>query len=177
MGLLMALGSTNPAKVSAVRHAVVQVWPDARLCPIRVDSGVSAMPMSDREGALGASRRASRAREALDADMGIGLEGAAVDADGGMFLTNWVAVIDRDGQQSLANGGRLPLPESIAQELRDGCELGPVIDRHSGQRDSKEHQGASGYLTRGLVSREQAFLLAVGFALAPFLRPRLYRRP
>jgi len=130
--------------------------------------------MSDDEGTRGALLRARRAREALDADLGVGLEGAAHDTPEAMYLTNWVAIVDRNGRSSLANGGRLPLPSAMARELRTGAELGPIIDRYSGQADSKRHDGAAGYLTMGLVPRDQAFRIAVAFALAPFLRPELY---
>jgi len=171
---LIAIGSTNPAKVEAVRAVVLTVWPEATLQPIAVDSGVRAMPMSDQEGIRGAEQRASRARSQLDADLGIGLEGAVQDTLQGMYITNWVAIIDRNGKKSLASGGRLPLPECIARELRAGAELGPIIDRYTGQTNSKHHLGAAGFLTRGLVPRQMAFQIAVAFALAPFLRPELY---
>lgn len=174
MALTIAIGSTNPAKVDAVRCVVLPIWPDAQLLPVQVDSGVGAMPMSDEEGMRGAQQRARHARESVGADMGIGLEGAICDSPEGMYITNWVAVVHRDGRSSLGNGGRLPLPERIAQELRAGAELGPVIDRYSGQVNSKQHQGAAGYLTLGVIPREMAFRIAVAFALAPFLRPELY---
>lgn len=174
MPLTIAIGSTNPVKVAAVRGIVSAVWPAARLVPVPVDSGVGKMPMSDEKGKHGALQRARQAQKLTGADVGIGLEGAIHQAPEGMYTTNWVAIIDRDGRTSLANGGRLPLPECIARELRDGEELGPIIDRYSGQLNSKQHQGAAGYLTSGLVPREAAFQIAVAFALAPFLHPELY---
>jgi len=157
MSLVIAVGSTNPVKVTAVRRIVCTVWPDARLVPVAVDSSVSAMPMSDAEGH-------------------IGLEGAVSESPHGMYIANWVAIIDRGGRTSLANGGHLPLPECIAQEVRAGVELGPLVDRYSGQANSKQHDGAAGYLTSGLVPRAMAFQVAVAFALAPFLHPELYAR-
>jgi inosine/xanthosine triphosphatase len=174
MSLIIAVGSTNPVKVAAVRRAVCTVWPDARLVPVAVDSSVSAMPTSNAEGQRGALERARRAREIAGADMGIGLEGAVSESPHGMYIANWVAIIDREGRTSLANGGHLPLPECIAQEVRAGAELGPLIDRYSGQTNSKQHDGAAGYLTSGLVPRAMAFQVAVAFALAPFLHPELY---
>ena len=174
MSLTIAIGSTNPAKITAVRRVILAVWPDARLVPIEVDSGVSAMPLDDAEGQRGALERARRAREISGADMGIGLEGAVNESGHGMYVANWAAIIDASGHTSLANGGYLPLPECIAREVRAGKELGPLIDRYSGEANSKQHDGAAGYLTSGLVSRAMAFQVAVAFALAPFLHPALY---
>jgi len=170
----IAIGSTNVAKVRAVTEAVAQVWPDARLVPVSTPSGVSEMPSSDDEGIRGAVKRAHGARDYLDADLGIGLEGAVDETSWGMVVTNWVAVVDRSGRASVACGGRLPLPECIAAEIRAGAELGPVIDRYTGQAGTKQHAGAAGYLTRGIVPRHMAFHVAVAFALAPYLHPELY---
>ena len=64
----VAIGSLNRAKGKAVRRALSRVWPEATYHPVAVESGVSAMPMSDREGAEGARLRAERAREMADAD-------------------------------------------------------------------------------------------------------------
>ena len=174
MGITIAIGSNNPVKVRAVRRTASAVWPGARFVALSVDSGVGPMPTSDEEGAGGALRRAQRARELAGADIGIGLEGAVQDTRTGMYLTNWVAIVDGSGRTSVASGGWLPLPECIAHELRDGAELGPIIDGYSGIANSKQHQGAAGYLTCGLVPRELSFEIAVAYALAPFLNPELY---
>jgi inosine/xanthosine triphosphatase len=174
--LIVAIGSTNPVKVGAVRRVILEVWPEAHLHAVAVASGVSAMPMSDEEGERGALVRATRAREQLDAHLGVGLEGAVHELPLGMYVTNWVAVVARDGRSSVAAGARLPVPECVARQVRAGVELGNVIDHLSGQTGSKQHQGTAGFLTRGLVPREEAFRIAVAFAMVPFLRPELYAR-
>ena len=172
----IAIGSTNPAKVRSVRQAVSPVWPQVELTPVAVESGVSDMPASNAEGIQGALQRARLSRQVTDADLGVGLEGAVDDAGEPMYLCNWAAIVDREGRTSVASGGRLPLPNCLAREIRTGAELGPVIDRYSGQADSKQHDGAAGFLTLGSVPRELVFRVAVAFALAPFLRPELYDR-
>jgi inosine/xanthosine triphosphatase len=170
----VAVGSTNPGKVEAVRRAVLAAWPDAEIIPLAVASGVGEQPLSDAEGQRGALERARAAREAADADVGLGLEGAVQDGPAGMWLTNWVAGVGRDGRTSLASGGGLLLPEPIAREIRAGRELGPVMDALTGRVHTKEQEGAAGYLTRGVVPRVLTFQVGVGLALAPFLRPGLY---
>jgi inosine/xanthosine triphosphatase len=114
------------------------------------------------------------ARKACCADLGVGLEGAVSRCEGTLYLTNWVAVVDGRGRTTLANGGRLPLPPCIAAALRQGNELGPLMDHLTGERDTKKNQGASGFLTRGLVPRTEAFRIAVAYAMAPFLNAELY---
>ena len=171
---LVAVGSTNPVKVAAVRGMVVLAWPEAQVKAVAAESGVSEMPMTDDEGRRGALARARAALAAGRADLGVGLEGAVDEGPEGMYLTNWVAVAARDGRVSVTHGGLLPLPACIAERVRRGDELGPVIDEYSGQANSKQHQGAAGFLTAGLLPRERAFETAVALALAPFLRPELY---
>lgn len=73
----IAVGSTNPTKLNAVRTVVEQVWPAAELLPVAVPTGVSAMPMSDAECIAGARNRAKEARELTGATFGVGLEGGA----------------------------------------------------------------------------------------------------
>ncbi|NLT73568.1 MAG: DUF84 family protein [Chloroflexi bacterium] len=170
----VAIGSMNPAKIEAVRLAVLVAWPEAELIPLSVGSGVREMPMTDREGQSGALARALAARQAADADLGLGLEGAVNESPEGLMLTNWVVAVSRDGRKSLASGGGFVLPELIAREIRAGAELGPIMDRITGRADSKQQQGAAGYLTRGVVPRTLCFQVGVGLALAPFLRPELY---
>lgn len=174
--ITIAIGSTNPTKVAAVRWAVLQVWPQAHLVPLAVDSGVGEMPRSDAEGRRGALQRACAAREQANADYGIGLEGAVDEQDDAMYVVNWAAVVDREGRCGLACGSRLPLPEPMAREIRQGGELGPIVDRYAGREHTKQAEGAAGYLTRGLVPRVLPFQVAVGLALAPFLRPELYEK-
>lgn len=174
--LTVAIGSTNPVKVEAVRRVILPIWPAATLHALAVASGVSAMPMSDDEGERGAVCRAARAREQVYADLGVGLEGAVQELPRGMYVTNWVAVVARDGRTSVAAGARLPLPECVAQQVRAGAELGQVIDRLSGQVEIRQREGTAGFLTCGLVPREEAFRIVVAFALAPFLRRELYDR-
>lgn len=172
---IIAVGTTNRAKLAAVESAVRDIWPEAEIVAVAAPSGVSEMPMTADEGRYGARQRACAALEMTPtATLGIGMEGAAQEEPGGLYLTNWVAVVDRSGRWSLANGGSLPLPERIAQELRAGGELGPIMDRLTGDHDTKQGLGAAGYLTRGVVPRSLTFHVGVGLALAPFLRPDLY---
>jgi non-canonical (house-cleaning) NTP pyrophosphatase len=58
--------------------------------------------------------------------------------------------------------------------VADGGELGPVIDRFSGECNTKEHGGAVGFLTNNLFDRRMAWEMSVAYALAPFLKTELY---
>jgi inosine/xanthosine triphosphatase len=171
----IAVGSTNPVKVTAVRQTITRIWPEAEIVPIAVPSGVSDMPMSDEETQLGAKNRALAALKALDADFGVGLEGGVQAESFGLVLHGWVVVVTKDGRTGIGGGGRLPLPEHIAQKVLAGTELGHVMDEVLDDHNTKQKGGAVGALTNGLVLREETFALAVAYAFAPFVSPDLYR--
>ncbi len=171
-----AVGSTNPAKLEAVQRALARIAPGCRIEPVAVPSGVSAQPFGDGETRAGALGRARAALAQTRADIGIGLEGGVIFEDGTPWLVSWVAVADRDGRTGEASGLRMPLPPSAAKRLRDGAELGEVIDAMFDVHLSKQQAGAIGLLTEGFVSRTDAFADLVAMACAPFLRPDLYAR-
>ena len=45
----VAVGSTNPVKITAVSQIFRRVWPDAEVMSVSVPSGVTEMPMTDEE--------------------------------------------------------------------------------------------------------------------------------
>lgn len=172
--MIIAIGSTNPVKVTAVTTHISRLWPEAQIVPVVVPSGVSAMPLSDAETITGAQNRARAARATLDADLGIGLEGGVHQEPFGLVLQGWVAIEASDGRTSLGGCARLPLPEHIARRVQDGEELGHVMDDVMGDHNTKQKGGAVGALTNHLVVRGEAFATAVAYALAPFVSPHLY---
>ncbi len=170
----IAVGSTNPVKIEAVRAVAACVWPEAEVIGLEVRSAVPAMPMDRAECIAGARERARSARELLDADLGLGLEGGVETVDGQMYLTGWVAVVDRGGHESLGSGVRISLPSSVAAAVSAGEELGPVMDRLTGREKTNHAEGAVGILTGGLLSRQESFEAGVAYALAPWLCPEWY---
>jgi inosine/xanthosine triphosphatase len=171
----IAVGSTNPVKVAAVRSVIERAWPEAEVFPIEVDPGVSAMPMSDSECITGARNRAGFALQFPGADMGVGLEGGVNQDPDGLMLLGWVVVVDKDGREGVGGGARLPLPAHIARRVLLGEELGPLMDELLGQTNVKQRGGAVGALTNGLVLRRETFAVAVAYALSPFVSPHFYR--
>ncbi|HMA35430.1 MAG TPA: inosine/xanthosine triphosphatase [Chloroflexia bacterium] len=170
----IAVGSTNPGKIAAVRTAVAPLWPGARVAGVAVPSGVADQPRDDREGARGAVQRAAAARAALDADLGVGLEGSVDEQPWGMYTLAWVAVVDREERVGLASTGRCPLPAGLAAAIRAGGELGPLIDQLLGETDTKHRGGASGALTAGYADRVASLAGGVVYACAPFLTPEYF---
>ncbi|RLG70112.1 MAG: inosine/xanthosine triphosphatase, partial [Candidatus Iainarchaeum archaeon] len=68
--MLIAVGTTNPVKIEAVRSAIQKLWHNAKVQGIYAESGVSYQPKGDEEAIRGAINRAKSALEKLDADFG-----------------------------------------------------------------------------------------------------------
>ena len=170
-----AIGSTNPAKVEAVRRILAQLAPGCALEAIDAPSGVGAMPLGEAAVRAGADARARAALERTNADVAFVLEGGAILDGHDAWLTGHVVAVTRDGRVGEAAWGRMLLPQLAAERLRTGEELGDIIDDLFARKESKRQAGAIGILTEGAMSRTDAFAYLVAMACAPFLHPELYR--
>lgn len=173
---LVAVGSTNPAKVEPIEDVLRRLFRTSRVQSVGVDSGVRPQPLSLQETQEGAEARARLALEAVPgAKWGIGVEGGIhLDEQGRGWLVTVAAVADRQGAISTGEGLRLMLPEMMVRAARAGRELADVVDEYFGVTGSRIDPGAVGHLTRGLITRRQLVAAAVTAALVPRLFPDLY---
>lgn len=183
-GLLVVVGSTNPVKVAPVQAVLARAFPGASVVSVAAASGVPDQPIGAEQIRQGAEQRAraaltheaipESARSAAGKVWGVGLEGGVIFEEGLPWLTGAVAICSSTGRAGLAWSPRIILPPGVAQAVREGEELGPVLDRLSRVKDSKTKLGAIGYLTNHLVPRGLSWEMAFACALAPFLHPQLY---
>ncbi|MXR41221.1 inosine/xanthosine triphosphatase [Halobaculum sp. WSA2] len=171
----IGVGSGNPVKREATERAVTGedgFGDDAVVEACPVPSGVSEQPSGHDETRAGAVNRANAVLDAADEpyDLGVGIEGgvAEYEGDDGLYLVMWAAVTDGERVGDGA-GPSLALPGRIATRVRDGEELGPVMDDVLGESDVARKQGAAGALTGGRVDRTDALRTAVAGALGPFV--------
>jgi inosine/xanthosine triphosphatase len=169
-----AVGSTNPAKVDAVRRTLSRFAPECVVVAVDVPSGVGVMPLGENAIRTGALARARAALERTDAEIAFGLEGGAILDRDRAWLTAHVVALTRDGQLGEAAWGRMLLPRVAAERIRAGEELGDIIDDLFDRKASKRQTGAVGLLTEGTVSRTDAFADLVAMACVPLLHRGLY---
>ena len=155
--LLVAIGTKNKAKTAAVEEVLKQYFENIDFVHISVPSGVAEQPFSDAETRQGAINRAVNTREETGADLSFGLEGGVYELDGAIYCCNWGAVAIKDGPVISSSGASFILPEEIAQQLQEGKELGPVMDTFTRTKDIRQHAGAIGIFTDGLVDRKAMF--------------------
>lgn len=162
------IASKNPAKVQAVADMLDALGYTFDLVSAETASGVSDQPKSLSETRQGAINRAT----ALSAqvDFAIGLEGGVYELDDEMYLCNWGALATKDGKVYTASGAQIPLPDEIAIEIREGGELGPIMDVYANESGIRHHKGAIGVLTAGLIKRDEMFGHIVKILLGQYAR-------
>lgn len=166
----------NKAKNDAVRNVVSKVWKDVEFISIKTNSGISDQPMSDEESIQGAINRAKEGLQQIEgADYSIGLEGNVDENQFGMFLNGWAAIINKRGLIGLGCSGKVEIPKDIANQLREGKELGPLMQELMEDNSLRNNQGTNGVLTNGLYTRTKEFEDAVSCALAKFVNSEMYR--
>lgn len=168
----VAVGSDNPVKRDAVAEALAGHGIDTPLDieAVAVDSGVPEQPRGHDETVAGAQTRATRAREWVGATLGVGLEGGVAEFEGteGLYLIMWAAATDGK-HWGRGAGPSYRLPPAVESRVRDGDELGPVMDDVLGEESVGRKQGAAGAFTAGRVTRADALATAVAGALGPFV--------
>jgi len=158
-----------------VRAVLAALAPSATIASVAVASTVPDQPFGDDETIRGAVARASAARVALSADLGVGLEGGVVEeGDGSMRTCAWAAIVDAHGRSGVGGSLAMTLPPDVASMIRDGVELGVAMDRLVGAHNTKHGRGAVGILTAGIVDRQRAYEVLVAYALAPFIAAEHY---
>jgi len=202
--IIIAVGSKRGPKLNAVRDALgsfgasLSPGNEFELVGFEVDSGVSHTPASREEIMRGAQQRAEALvqipRESgAQWDFFVGLEGGLDVLYGGaspdkalqhpdlvnrprrVFLESWAYVSDgREGHYGCS--GAIELPDALAGEvLENGTELAVAIDRFAGAVGIRDAQGAWGVLSNELITRQEAFRVAVVAAFAPFYNRKMYQ--
>jgi len=171
----VAVGSTNPVKIAAVRAVLARVAPHVEVHGVAVTSGVPEQPWGDAQTIAGARARAAGALAATVAELAIGLEGGVVeDTAGGVRTCAWAVALGRDGREGCGGSLAMPLPARVVARLRAGEELGLAMDAEARVSDTKTGRGAVGILTAGLIDRQAAYEPLVTYALAPWLAPEFF---
>lgn len=170
----IAVGSTNPVKVNAVKRVMNKVYKNVEVIPLKVESKVSNTPLSDKEMIEGAKNRAYRALEKTDSDLAVGMEGGLVKIEDRYFLCGWTVVMDRKGKIGMGGGIGVEIPGWIVNQVKQGKELGKIMDEIRGEKDTKKKDGVVGFLTNGLIPRQKAWEISLIFALTKFLKPEFY---
>ncbi len=185
----IAVGSARRPKLAAVSEAIRDFGPllapgvEFDVVGVEVESGVGHTPANRAELMQGARQRVEAlvrlAREKAESwRYFVGLEGGldVIQEQGSrrVLLESWAYVSDgRNGHYGRSGG--VEIPDALAHEvLENGVELSVAIDNFAGAVGIRDAQGAWGVLSSGLISRTEAFRVAVLAAFAPFYNAKMY---
>lgn len=202
--IIIAVGSKRGPKLNAVTQALQSFSTalghdlEFEVVGVEVESGVSHTPASRDELMRGARQRAEAlvqlARRTgaawqyfvgLEGGLDVVHEGASNDEmlrhsklrQNGyrrVFLESWAYVFD-GVRGHYGRSGSIELPVALAHEvLENGVELAAAIDRFAGAAGIRDAQGAWGVLSTNLITRQEAFRIAVIAAFAPFYNAKMY---
>ena len=184
----VVIASKRAPKVNGVQRAFrkladVYALGDVAFESISVESGVSATPLSVDELLKGAEQRAKsafvEARQQTNRSLllySVGVEGGISIFRGRTFLQSWVCIYD-GRELGFGSSGSIEIPPALSDAVvRDGGDLGVVIDRFADQHNVRSNQGTWGILTNDLITREDSFELAAINAFIPFLNTAIYYR-
>jgi non-canonical (house-cleaning) NTP pyrophosphatase len=202
---LIAVGSTRGPKLDAVHDALrlcaEQLNPNVRfeVFGFAVDSGVGHTPLSSAESMRGARQRTEALMqmasgngevyqyfvglegglEVMDSNQSHESSGEDTDSSGNqgrrVFLESWAYVSD-GSRGHFGRSGGIELPPALAHEVLDkGVELAAAIDKFAGMAGIRDNQGAWGVLSNNLITRREAFRLALVAGFAPFFNANLFR--
>lgn len=175
---VVALGSSNPSKIQAAEMACKVLFREYKLCPVTIEA-TSKQPLSEIEIIRGAIYRATSAiKKVPDADYGLGLEGGLRRNDYGVFVTGWVAVVDKFNNLGLASTVAVQLPDYVWElvEKRKVCELEEIMARLSGIPNIGDTIGAIGFMTLERYTRADAFRDAIICAFGRILRREIFEK-
>ena len=169
------VGSTNPVKINAVITAASETYPNVVVKGYSVESGIPEQPVTDEQTRLGAQNRAKNALQAgltelklkeKNKALGIGLEGGVfTNEHDEMWSTVWVVVTDEQGKTWDSNGARFQVPLLIADRIRKGGEMGPIMSDLFQGENIKHNQGMIGVITNNFIDRTEEYVGIAKMAL------------
>lgn len=171
----VAIGSTNPVKINAVKAVFRKAFRKPEFVTLEVDSSVPEQPIGDNQIMKGAIHRARKVQKKTDSDFGVGIEGGVIKTKFGLMSSAWCAIVNKNGKVSLGGGMHFHIPKKVAKRIRNGEELGPIMDDFTGRKNVKKQGGTIEILTQGLVTRTGAYQQLIKMALSKFLASEWYR--
>jgi inosine/xanthosine triphosphatase len=172
------VGSQNPVKIEAVREAFSKYFDDVEVIGISVASKVPKQPIGDEtfEGAKNRALELKRINEEknLGAEFFVGIEGGIIKLYSKWFAFGGICVIGNKGRVGFGTSPHFELPNDIVKELLNGVELGDVMDRITGDHNTKQKSGAIGFFTKGIIDRRDLYVQGLIVALIPFVNEELF---
>ena len=167
----VAVGTDNEVKLRAVGNVFGKIYDKLQILKVQVVSGVKDQPWGE-DTVTGAKNRAAGAIEQMpEAHFGVGIEAGLIEnkTTEKFFDVQFCAIQDKSGRVTMGHGSGFYYPQEVFAGVKAGGTVGAVMTEVTGIQDIGRKQGAIGFLSRGLLSREALTEQAVLMALVPRL--------
>ncbi|MEM7826669.1 MAG: inosine/xanthosine triphosphatase [Candidatus Aenigmatarchaeota archaeon] len=164
----VAVGSMNPVKIDAVREGFSHYFNRIDIIPVNIYSCVPKQPFNN-DVIKGAENRAKGAIKKADSDFGVGIEGGIIELFNRYYNLGVCVIIDKKGKIGTGTTNLFECPKGFVSKLKNGKELGNVIDEVTGEKDTKRKYGAIGFLSKNVIERKMLYKYGVIMALLPFI--------
>lgn len=173
--LLVCLGSENRNKLNAAKKIFSKMFKRLKVKPEKVRTSVPDQPFG-RDTVKGAVERARKAISKGKGDYGVGIEAGLFWSllTKNYFDVQYCAIVDKAGKITIGHGAGFAYPEHVIEEVKEGASVGEAMEDTTGIRNIGEKMGAIGYLSKGMLNRQELTEQAILMALVPRIRKELY---
>nr|MDO8099558.1 inosine/xanthosine triphosphatase [Candidatus Njordarchaeota archaeon] len=177
---VLAVGTRNPVKVSAVAHIAEKLLHEKLdVIAVEVASSVPNQPVGLEQTIRGAVNRAKQAASSVpSAEFGIGIEAGLVKVPKtltGYLDIQFAAIVDKKGKVTIGCGSGFEYPPEVLNEvLSKGKEIGDVMESLTRIENIGERIGAIGFLSHGQLDRQRLTEQAILMAFIPRINKELY---
>ena len=175
--MIIHVGSQNQVKIEAVKEVFARydLFSDAQIMGINIDSGVAAQPLTLEETVSGAQMRAVRSFPG--SYLSVGLESGAHQILNGKYVQLTVCALYTGKKIHVGYSPAFEIPRSIVGLLQEGFNLeeasyraGLTSNHHIG-----EAEGLIGILSHGKLTRKEYTKQAIVTALFALQNPEWYK--
>lgn len=173
MEISVLVCSKNPVKKKAVEKAMKKMHLKGTVESWDPGPVVRVQPLGE-ETFLGAERRVRKAIEEMEKkdkkkyDAYISIEGG-IFSQYGRWFSHGAVFLSFRGKEAWALSPAFELPKHMVEKIKEGKELGEVIDELFSRKGEKRKGGAVGILTEGIITRANLYIPAVILAFKEVL--------
>jgi inosine/xanthosine triphosphatase len=169
--LRVVVGSTNPVKISAVKTVMERILRSCEISNLKVETSVGEQPFGDAT-LVGAKERAQAALKY--GDLGVGIEAGAFEREDGLYDIQYCAIADRAGWITMGHGSGFRYPPRVAELVKSSMTVGQAFEKIHSIGNIGKKEGAIGFLTKGMLTRELLTEQSVMAAMIPRMKVDLY---
>jgi inosine/xanthosine triphosphatase len=169
--LTVHVGSMNPVKIEAVRNVFSHFFPELEVEGFVTGTSVPEEPWED-DVKRGAKERAWQVMQ--NADIGVGIEAGLFRREDGIYDVQYCAILDKMGRYTYGTGPGFRYPPMMEAELSKGMTVGDVFAEKIMGENPGQKGGAIGFLTNGVMKRQELTETAILAAMVPRINKELY---